>query len=58
MEERNEKGQFLKGLVPWNKDKKSGHTPWNKGKKGEHHIYHSDFEKRREKMKEIGRQYG
>ena len=25
---RNEKGQFVKGITPWNKDKKIGKQPW------------------------------
>ncbi len=47
MLERNSKGQFIKGIIPWikgrhhtkkskekNKQSHLGHVPWNKGKKG------------------------
>ena len=31
---RNEKGQFVKGLTPWNKGAKGKQVAWNKGTKG------------------------
>lgn len=39
--ERNEKGQFVKGMIPWSKGKKTGIIPWNKGLTGIGGWHHS-----------------
>lgn len=72
MEQRNKKGQFIKGIVPWNNNKKGihlstksewkkGHKTWNKGKiwlamRGKNHPRPQLGKTTSKKQKEVARQ--
>ena len=47
----NDKGQFEKGRVPWNKGKKGLQVAWNKGKKG----YYKHSEETKKMLSVIGK---